>query len=137
MIKEVLPLITDDILIEFRNQMMIKCNIGLETFADEGIPNFIETEVWHETFTKACQESNAAELLQYYTVYSEVCDWFISQELIHRRLILGYIDDNLDKLINIDLDNLDRCDCCRKFFPKELLKEVKYGAFLCQYCSKG
>lgn len=144
--EQIIGLITDDFLKEFRNQLFrIHEHYSLDTFADFGIPTNTSTGGWYAAFGKACLLTGKEELFDYWrslTWYdSDIFDGELADMLVQKKLILDDSDQVLAKLLNINQDDVVYCCNCGKFYVKDMVIEIDeadedflLGSYRCFYC---
>lgn len=137
---EIIALITDDFLKEFRSQLFrIHKNYDLRLFAEDGIPANTSTNGWYSALKNACNLTNKEYLLKYWSLLNwmdaYIFDIELAKILIDRKFILGKSSDIkqenipekdfIAKQLNIDPNNLFYCDNCGGLYTNEMIVKVE------------
>ena len=140
--EDIKAMISDDFLKELRNQLFrIHEYYSLETFADQGIPINTSTAGWYAAFGKACLLKNKSELLDYWENLewydSDIFDGIVADMLVEKKLILNDSKKVIAEQLNIDPDEIEMCDECYRYYPKDFLikqKENEESEYICPHC---
>ena len=144
--ENILELITDDFLKEFRNQLFrIHEYWSLETFAEYGIPTNTSTGGWYAAFGKACLLTRSEKLFDYWRTLqwydSDIFDGELAELLVKRHFILGDLSKVIEEQLGIKEADLVECCDCGKLYTKDMVVTLseeeaadEIGMYRCLCC---